>query len=139
MKKPLSYQQLLEESQALLEEVYTARRAAEITAELVVQEITRMEAIRLELEEKNQALLNAQNEIASLRDTLPICARCKSIRNDEGYWQQIETYFQEHSNSDLSHGICPECEEAMYGKTDWYQKLKKKREKKASEAAKASP
>ena len=132
MKKTLNYEQLLEENRMLLEEVYTSRRAAEITAQLVVQEISRMEAVRQELEEKNLALINAQNEINTLRDTLPICARCKSIRNDEGYWQQIEIYFQDHSHSDLSHGICPECEEAMYGKTEWYQKLKQKRESRAA-------
>lgn len=131
MKKTLSYQQLLEENRVLLEEVYTSRRAAEITAELVVQEISRMETIRQELEQKNLALLNAQNEIDVLRDTLPICARCKSIRNDEGYWQQIEIYLQEHSRSDLTHGICPDCEEAMYGKTEWYQRLKLKRAKRS--------
>jgi len=138
MKKPLSYQELLDENRVLLEEVHTARRAAELTAQLVVAEISRMEDIRQELEEKNQALLNAQTEINSLRDTLPICARCKSIRNDDGYWQQIEIYFQEHSHSDLSHGICPECEETMYGKTEWYQRLKQKRAKRANDVLKES-
>ncbi len=126
-KKIPSYQHLQQENQLLTEEVYTARRAAELTAELVVQEITRMEAVRQELEEKNLALQSALREIDTLRDTLPICARCKSIRDDDGYWQQIETYLKEHSGSELTHGICPGCEEEMYGGTEWYRRLKQKR------------
>jgi hypothetical protein len=40
---------------------------------------------------------------------LPICAWCKRIRDDEGYWQKVETYFHEHTGADFTHGICPEC------------------------------
>lgn len=129
--KPLSYQQLLEENRLLSEEVLTARRAAELTAELVVAEIRRMEEVRQELEQRNDELRQALEEIDTLRDSLPICARCKSIRDDEGYWQKIETYLKEHSGTELTHGLCPECEEEMYGETEWYQRLKRQREEEA--------
>jgi hypothetical protein len=135
-KTTLSYQELLDENQLLNEEVKVSRHAAELTAELVVREIRRMEEVRQELEEKNLALKSALLEIETLREILPICARCKSIRNDEGHWQPVEVYFMENSSSELTHGICPDCEEAMYGKTDWYRKLKEKRARKAAEVVK---
>lgn len=44
-----------------------------------------------------------------LKEILPICAFCKKIRDDDGYWEQLETYISEHAGTDFSHGICPEC------------------------------
>lgn len=52
-------------------------------------------------------------ELARLRGLLPICATCKKIRNDAGYWQGVETYLKEHADVDFSHGICPECEKKL--------------------------
>jgi hypothetical protein len=49
------------------------------------------------------------NEIKKLRGFLPICAKCKKIRDDKGYWSQIEQYIQERSDAVFSHGLCPEC------------------------------
>jgi hypothetical protein len=46
---------------------------------------------------------------------IPICANCKKIRNDKGYWEQVEIYVREHSDARFSHGICPECAQALYG------------------------
>jgi hypothetical protein len=48
-------------------------------------------------------------EIRTLQGILPICAYCKSIRNDQGSWQKLEVYVQEHSQAEFSHGICPDC------------------------------
>ena len=45
---------------------------------------------------------------------LTICAACKRIRNDGGYWERIETYIRDHSEAEFSHGICPECEKRLY-------------------------
>jgi hypothetical protein len=45
---------------------------------------------------------------------LPICASCKKIRDDKGYWKQIESYIRDHSEAEFSHGICPECAEKFY-------------------------
>lgn len=59
-------------------------------------------------------LQNAIGEIKTLRGILPICSHCKKIRDDRGYWNQLETYIKEHSEADLSHGICPECMKKHY-------------------------
>jgi hypothetical protein len=63
-------------------------------------------------------LQKALNEIKTLRGILPICAHCKRIRDDEGYWQRIESYIHEHSEADFSHGICPECLKNHYPDLD---------------------
>jgi len=62
-------------------------------------------------EEKEKALL----DLKILSGLIPICASCKKIRDDEGYWEQIETYIRDHSEADFSHGICPECAKELYG------------------------
>jgi PAS domain S-box-containing protein len=54
------------------------------------------------------------SEIKRLRGMLPICASCKKIKNDDGYWSQIEIYIREHSEAEFSHGICPECLRKLY-------------------------
>lgn len=55
----------------------------------------------------------AREEVQELRGLLPICASCKKIRDDEGYWNQIESYVQAHSSAHFTHGICPDCAEKM--------------------------
>jgi len=56
----------------------------------------------------------AFTQIKTLKGILPICCSCKKIRDDQGYWQQLEHYLQEHSEADLSHGICPDCARKLY-------------------------
>ena len=53
-------------------------------------------------------------EIKKLSGFIPICSSCKKIRNDEGYWQQVEQYVSEHSEAQFSHGICPDCVKKLY-------------------------
>lgn len=56
----------------------------------------------------------AANEIKTLSGLIPICASCKKIRDDKGYWEQIETYIMERSDAEFSHGLCPECSKKLY-------------------------
>lgn len=63
---------------------------------------------------REKELEKALEQIKSLKGLLPICASCKKIRKDDGYWQQIETYIGEHSQAEFSHGICPECVRVLY-------------------------
>lgn len=56
----------------------------------------------------------AFTQIKTLKGILPICCSCKKIRDDQGYWQQLEHYIQQHSQADLSHGICPDCARKLY-------------------------
>ncbi|MBU1568138.1 MAG: AAA family ATPase [Proteobacteria bacterium] len=71
-----------------------------------------------ELEKNNKALQDALAEVKQLTGLLPICAWCKQIRDDRGYWHGVEMYIAEHSSAEFSHGICPECEKKEYEKLD---------------------
>jgi len=80
-------------------------------------------AIRYAIERKKnetekKLLINelqlAMKKIKTLQGLLPICASCKRIRDDKGYWNQIEVYISKHSNADFTHGICPECVAKLY-------------------------
>jgi len=61
------------------------------------------------LEEKHRQLQQAFDEITTLRGIVPICSYCKKIRDDKGYWNQVEQYVSEHTEAKFSHGICPAC------------------------------
>ena len=73
--------------------------------------------IRQTVAEKTRVIADLQealSEVKTLSGFLPICASCKKIRDDKGYWNQIETYISEHSEAEFSHGICPKCSEKLY-------------------------
>jgi transcriptional regulator with GAF, ATPase, and Fis domain len=67
-----------------------------------------------ELNAKNQKLEFAQSEINQLKKLLPICINCKKIRDDNGYWTEIDHYFRQHSDINFSHGYCNECFAKIY-------------------------
>ena len=62
----------------------------------------------------NMELKDALKKVKTLSGLLPICSRCKKIRDDNGYWNQIETYIQKHSKAEFSHSLCPDCAKEMY-------------------------
>jgi two-component system, response regulator PdtaR len=68
----------------------------------------------MEVRRLNSELKEALENIKVLSGLLPICANCKKIRDDEGYWEAIEGYFMKHSDVQFSHGICPSCIEKYY-------------------------
>ena len=67
-----------------------------------------------ELEKKNKKLFDALANVKQLTGMLPICASCKKIRNDKGYWGEVESYISEHSDAVFTSGLCPECEKKAY-------------------------
>ncbi|SMC96253.1 CheY chemotaxis protein or a CheY-like REC (receiver) domain [Desulfocicer vacuolatum DSM 3385] len=71
-------------------------------------------------------LQKALAEVKTLHGLLPVCTSCKKIRDDNGYWNQIESYIQEHSTAQISHSLCPECSDKLYGDEDWYIAMKDK-------------
>jgi two-component system CheB/CheR fusion protein len=88
---------------------------------LAVEDIT---ARRIAEEERDKIDLDhreALSKVKKLAGMLPICASCKKIRNDEGYWQQIEAYISEHSQTEFTHGLCPECATKLYPGIDYGQ------------------
>ncbi len=83
------------------------------------------ERLKAETRKKDALILELQamvNNVKVLSGLLPICANCKKIRSDEGYWEQIESYIQTHTEAVFSHGICPDCMEALYGDQSWFKK-----------------
>jgi ligand-binding sensor domain-containing protein len=79
-------------------------------AQLEVQVANRTE----ELQTRNAELSSALGKVRQLSGLLPICSRCKKIRDDRGYWNQLEEYITEHSEAGFSHGICPDCIPLLY-------------------------
>lgn len=86
-----------------------------------IQTLVRIKQVEDRLREKEEEqrklvseLEKALAEIKTLKGLIPICASCKKIRDDEGYWDQLETYMAKHTSAVFSHGICPECAERLY-------------------------
>jgi hypothetical protein len=89
--------------------------------ETIRRRTAQLRAANTGLKEKNQDLEAAMKEIKTLSGLLPICMHCKKIRNDRGYWQQMETYIHEHSDAQFSHSICRECADKFYPDMDLYE------------------
>ena len=75
---------------------------------------TQLSKTKDNLESANKKLEYALTNVKQLSGLLPICASCKKIRNDKGYWEQIEGYVRNHSEAQFSHGICPGCAKKLY-------------------------
>lgn len=73
-----------------------------------------MEAEHQRLLAERAALREALSQVRQLSGLLPICASCKKVRDDRGYWTQIESYIRDHSEAEFSHGLCPDCGEGLY-------------------------
>lgn len=82
----------------LLARIEVGRRLVELQAALVAS---------------NEELRQALDQIKTLRGIVPICASCKKIRDDQGYWEKLEGFISKHTEATFSHGICPECEQKM--------------------------
>jgi hypothetical protein len=80
----------------------------------VIFDITERKQAEALLDEERRRLQKALDEVRTLRGIVPICAYCKNIRDDKGYWSQVEQYVSEHSEAEFSHGICPECMRKNY-------------------------
>jgi len=86
-----------------------------VGASSIARDISERKQAEQERERLVQELQTALVNVKTLRGLLPICATCKKIRDDKGYWNQIEFYIREHSSADFTHGICPECAQRFYG------------------------
>lgn len=94
---------LIAKQAALFQERQAAEERHLATLEAQVAQRTQ------ELSQANQELRQALGEVKALSGLLPICAHCKKIRDDQGYWQAVEKYIAAHSQASFSHGVCPEC------------------------------
>ena len=66
------------------------------------------------VEQRTADLQQALASVKKLSGFLPICASCKKIRDDKGYWNQIEEYIRDHSEVEFTHGVCPDCAQKLY-------------------------
>ena len=88
-----------------------------LTVAFAVFSLRRRREVRIShyhLIQRNKELHTALNEIKQLRGIIPICSSCKKIRDDSGFWHQVESYIHDHSEAEFSHSICPECMKKLY-------------------------
>ncbi|GAB4334402.1 MAG: hypothetical protein Kow0037_13110 [Calditrichia bacterium] len=81
---------------------------------LIARDISAQKTAEIEQEKLIKELREALSQVKQLRGMLPICASCHKIRDDQGYWQNVEVYIREHSEAEFSHGICPDCASKLY-------------------------
>ena len=74
-----------------------------------MQALSRQVMALLELRRVSARMAEALEKVKTLQDLLPICAWCKRIRDDKGYWSQVEAYFHAYTGANFTHGICPDC------------------------------
>ncbi|MBI3652789.1 MAG: PAS domain S-box protein [Acidobacteria bacterium] len=82
---------------------------------VITMDISRRKQAEAEREQLITQFQEALAKVKQLSGLLPICASCKKIRDDHGYWNQIEEYISEHSEAEFSHSVCPNCMELLYG------------------------
>ena len=80
----------------------------------IIRDITERKRAEEEREKLIHELQEALANIKTLHGLLPICSYCKKIRDDKGYWNQIESYIRDHSGAEFTHGMCPECMKKLY-------------------------
>jgi PAS domain S-box-containing protein len=86
----------------------------------IIHDITDRKQVEEEREKLINELQEAIKEIKTLRGILPLCSFCKKIRDDKGYWEQVDVYIHKYSQADISHSICPECAKEHYPDLDNY-------------------
>ena len=108
-------EQALRAARDKLEERVRERTAELLTAnQQLIMEIRDRRRAEQELEKLVGQLQEALTKVKTLSGLLPICASCKKIRDDRGYWTQVEVYVREHSEADFTHSICPDCAVKLY-------------------------
>ncbi|MCG8642005.1 MAG: PAS domain-containing protein [Desulfobacterales bacterium] len=90
------------------------------------KDITERKEAEFERERLIRRLNDAIKDVKTLGGLIPICSSCKKIRDDKGYWNRLESYFEQHSTALFSHSLCPGCMDEIYGSDSWYVELKEK-------------
>ena len=93
-------------------------KATTVSRDLLIEEIAERKRVEKEREKLISDLQAALAEIKTLSGIIPICAKCKKIRDDKGYWEQVEVYIRDHTEAEFSHGLCPECAAKMEKEID---------------------
>ena len=106
------FDDLIEAFNIMGEELEQTRNTVQQTIEELRES---RDGLEYRVKERTLELENALNKVQVLSGFLPICSSCKKIRDDEGYWQQVEKFVEEHTNARFTHGICPDCVVKLYG------------------------
>jgi PAS domain S-box-containing protein len=91
----------------------------------IIRDVSVRKQIEAEREQLIVDLQNAIEQIKTLKGIVPICASCKKIRDDKGYWEQVDQYVAKHTDAKFSHGICPDCTKKLY--PDYYNRVNKEK------------
>jgi hypothetical protein len=91
---------------------------------IISEDITEQKKVEAERTHLINDLRHALDEVETLRGLLPICASCKKIRDDQGYWNHIEVYLSNHSDVDFTHTLCPDCIRHLY--PEYWQKIQQR-------------
>ena len=108
VRERIEVQRELAEHREKLEETVAQRTQELLKANLSLEKKT---------EERQKLIVDLQQalaEVKTLQGFLPICANCKKIRDDQGYWNQIELYIHKHLDTEFTHSICPDCIKKLY-------------------------
>lgn len=110
-------------------EVYTKDRGwiwvsarGRVVYDPVTNEPIRLVGILMDIDEQMHREHSLHAEIKQLTGIIPICSSCKKIRNDSGYWERVEAYFETHTEIQFSHSLCHECVEELYGSENWFKR-----------------
>ncbi len=117
LKKPFEAVEVLQLAGALTEKwrLHQEAKGQLERLESLVRERTSV------LEKTNAELTEALANVQTLSGLIPICAGCKKVRDDRGFWDQVESYVAKHSDAKFTHGICPECSRKYYPGIDYPQ------------------
>jgi len=91
----------------------------------LMEEFSEIVTGHLSIIAKNSQLEETLKEVRTLQGLIPICANCKKIRDDKGFWQKVEVYLEERSNARFTHGLCEDCIQKLYGKEKWFKEKDK--------------
>ena len=95
-----------------------SKRIFSISTALLITDdgLSHVLGLMLDVTEEESYRRKLEKEIKDLKKIFPICSSCKNIRDDEGYWHQVETYIHDHFDAEFSHSICPVCAKKLYPK-----------------------
>lgn len=92
---------------------------------LLLRQLETENELEKKVEERTNKLQKSLDEIKTLQGILPLCSFCKKVRDDQGYWEQVDVYIHKYSEADISHSICPECMKKNY--PEEYEALNEKK------------
>ncbi|MGC9367473.1 MAG: hypothetical protein ACP5FK_10605, partial [bacterium] len=109
----------------LNDQIYTEETEKNVTEKQIIYKLEQQgkdkeiyKLKNIELAYSNRKLRKALEEVKILSGFIPICPKCKKIKDDQGFWEEVETYISFHSNTKFTHGLCPDCLQKYFPETE---------------------